>query len=286
MQDFQKASDRYLATIEKGKSILQETRNKIYKIPAEYKYLISYVGENKTLREDLLSIIKYLLNPQNKKNEAGETEQRFFTSNHRYCFFLDTNAIVEKIFHYKRGRGRANQGINLLCALGFFTKDKQPWLFNINQNMKLNSEQFRYMTIYHFKSVDLKELEARAEKLRHGKIGVSNISRASLKAAGLSDIAEEVYFQNDVDMMPQKIAGYRLIVESLDKLLDRKGYCTRSDLIEAADFERSEKKILEILRMFKINLERDYCYRPARQQDRTKYNYNGRKWIYTRKDGE
>lgn len=281
MDNFQRSTDKYLVTIEKGKKILSETRSKIYKIPAEYEHLLWYVGEGKTLRTDILSILTYLLNPHNKQNEAGEIEQRFFTAYHKYCFYLDANALVAKGFNYKKGRGRANQGMNLLCALGFFEKDKEPWKYGVNLNAKLNTEQPRYMNIYHFKSVDLKVLDENARRLRNAKIFVSNISRASLRAAGLNDIAEEVYFRNDVDIMSKKMAQYRQIVEALISLLDQQEFCTKGELLNRVNMK--PKKAAEILRMFKIELEKDFHYGVATNAERAKFNYTGRKWIYRRR---
>ena len=276
-------TDPHYVTIEKGKEILKDLKKQLTRF-SEKKYpnLYYYLGKGKPIRQELLDLLTFLINPHNKLNEGGEIEQRFFTAFHRYCFYVDTDAYTHKIRKRGEGRQRSNRALNLFCALGLFDKDIVPDNYKINLNMKLNTGRKRDLNIYHFRRITLEELEENAKRLRAADITLSSLSAVNLRAKGLNDIADIVYFKNRKDAYDKKYREFLIVLDVLEDLIEEKGYCTRGQLINALPF--TEKESEKVIRAFKQDIEVNYRYAAPKKEDREKYNYQATKWIYTRKE--
>ncbi len=275
-----------MITIESGKKILRDIRQELYKLSSvRYPYLASYVGTNSRgkLRTELLDLLSYLINDHNATNEGGEIEARFFTAFGMYCFYIDTDAYTQKIRQKDNGRWRSNHALNLLCAIGFFTKDWKPERYGVDLNMKLNTGRKRDMTIYHFRQLDFSTLEATAQRLRAAEITVSSISNASLRGAGLNDIADQLYFRHNPTAFDRKLSEREIILVTLDQLINDKGYCTQAELIVASGLAVDEAK--RVIRAFRADILEIYRYGPPRKIDAVNYGYYYTKWIYTREGG-
>ena len=278
-----------MISTETGKEILKEIRDQVYKLSIKrYPNINYYIGKtaNTKLRQELLAILNYLLNPRDAKNEKGEIEERFFTAFNQYCFYLDTLAYSHKIREVLGSKERSNHGINLLCALGFFWKDKELERYEINKNYKQDYPNNRLMSIYHFKKINLEDIEKQAERLRNAKITVSSISANNLRGAGLADIADQVYFRNNISAFIKKLVKLNDVLDILNTIIDSKGFATKAELIvkcsEFYNLSRTETE--KILRAFRKDLEKSYRYGRPRKIDRDLYDYHFTKWIYTRKE--
>jgi len=276
-----------MISIESGKEILRDIRQKIYRPPKrKYPNLNYYIGESARtkLRTELINLLNYLINTQNEKNDNGEVEQRFFTAYNQYCFFIDTDAYTTKIRKAKSGKERSNHGINLLCALGFFSKDKDLERYGINQNFEYYYPKKRLMSIYHFNKINLNYIESQAKRLRNANITVGTISANNLKGAGLEDIAERVYFRNKESAYEKKLREYFIVLEVIEDIVKDKGYATIGDIVHETDLQVSETK--KVLKAFRNDIEKLYHYGPPTNKDRQLYGYQFTKYIYTRKGEE
>ena len=275
-----------MINIDTGKEVLREIRSQIYRPSVKrYPNINYYIGKtaNTLLRQELLTILNYLINPQKEKNDKGEIEQRFFTAFNQYCFYLDTNAYTSKIRNKDvlGGRERSNHGINLLCALGFFQKEKDLLRYKINQNFKDSNPETRLMSIYHFKRLNLDEIELQAERLHNAKITVGSISAVNLKGAGLEDIAEEVYFRNMPEAYDKKFREFFMVLNTLDMIVSSQGYATKQDIYLMS--ELSGKETEKVLRAFRKDFDKYFRYGRPRNIDKELYDYQLTKWLYTRK---
>lgn len=278
-----------MISIDTGKEILKEIRDQVYRPSIKrYPNINYYIGKtaNTKLRQELLAILNYLLNPRNVKNEEGEIEERFFTAFNQYCFYLDTIAYSHKIREVMGSMERSNHGINLLCALGFFWKDQQLERYEINQNYKQDRPSNRLMSIYHFKKINLDEIEKQAERLRNAKITVGSISANNLRGAGLEDIADMVYFRNNIQAYVKKLVELDEVIDILNTIIDSKGFATKAELMTKCNecYNLSRKETEKVLRTFRKDLEKSYRYGSPRKIDRELYDYQLTKWIYTRKE--
>ncbi len=274
-----------MISIESGKEILRETRQKIYRPPKrKYPNLNYYIGESARTksRSELINLLDYLINPQNEKNAEGEIQQRFFTAYNQYCFFMDTNTYTTKIRKAKSGKERSNHGINLLCALGFFSKDKDLERYGINQNFEYYYPNKRLMSIYHFNKINLNYIESQAKRLRNANITVGTISANNLKGAGLEDIAESLYFRNKESAYEKKLRELDIVLDTLETLVKDKGYATIGDIVHYTDLQVSETK--KVLKAFRNDIDKLYHYGPPTKKDRQLYGYQFTRWIYTRKE--
>ena len=279
----------HIVTIDSGREILEQSREKIRTLSKKrYPNLYHYIGSGSYLQKELISLYSYLLNSHNKLNEAGNIEQRFFTAFHQYCFFIDTNAYTVKIrkkpSNSNQQRTRSNHALNMFCCLGLFTKDKEPGRYSINQNMKLNTNQTFFMTIYHFNILDLAYSESVAGRLKMAKVSIGNISEAKLRGAGLNDIADRVYIINKETAFLNKLNEIPLVMQTMADLIAKNGYCTRQDIFDNVPLPIEEIK--KLITDFRQDIEYNYNYRPATKRDRAKYNYTGKQYIYTAKESD
>lgn len=267
-----------------GRAILREIRNQLYRIPkTKYPYLYQYIGTDKTkLRIELRTVLNYLINPQNEKNQSNAIENRFFTAYNQYCFYLDTDAYTKKIRKAMGGRYRSNKGINMLCCIGIFSKDKDLTRYKVNQEFRKAEPKKRLMSIYHFRRIDLDFLEANAKRLYKADITVSNLSAVNLRAGGLDDIADAVFFRNKPAAYGKKAREANKILDTLDMIIDSQGYATKGDLLSMLDIP--QKEVDKVLKAFRTYINTVYRYGVATKAQREEYGYTLSKWIYTKRE--
>lgn len=270
-----------------GRSILLSIRQQLQTLSKKkYPNLYKYVGKGSFLHKELITLLNYLINPHKKLNEEGEIEHRFFIAYKEYCFYMDTNSYTQKIRQKEntsqQTRTRSNHALNIFCAIGLFTKDKNPRKYWINQEMKENTNQKRYMTIYHFNKLDLEELEGNAIQLVNAEVTIGNITYNKLMGAGLTDIAKRTYpFNKELGYL-RKLSELPVLLTTIEELIKEKGYCTKAELLTAVPLDLEEAK--KILCDFRQDIEYNYRYGAPRKQDIEKYNYHYTKWIYTQRE--
>ena len=94
---------------EKAKNVIRFNREVVYHLPPRYEALKHYLSG--ALRETLLAVFRFIL-----KHDV-------IIAKHKYLFFVDNKKLAYGI-RKKHGEATANRHINLLCAIGLFTKQK------------------------------------------------------------------------------------------------------------------------------------------------------------------
>jgi hypothetical protein len=108
-------------------------------------------------------------------------------------------------------------------------------MIGINMEFLIETEKKRPMnvfTVYRYTPKKLEQLERRAEKLLRCGVTEGNISHDKLVASGCPELAREVYFANSDTSILYKEKMLRNVFQCVTELCDKKGYTTKSEVVE------------------------------------------------------
>lgn len=278
--------------IERNKKIITHNRKVVYSLnrkKKQYPYLNKlFTGE---VRKLYLKVMKFIVG-KNTNNE-----------NFRIKIHLSTSQIID--LRKKGSESTANHYINFLCAMGFLRKipqdrlpDKlkkygfEPRLTKTNRTFlkkkKLECPEnpyFEPINVFEiFKLTDerLAKIEQRCRVLDEHKITKGNVSKVTLEARGLYNIAEEV-LETTVSKYPKRLEQYQQIKAFLMHEIDGKGYATMKDIYDnviiVSDRERNESVIKKVLSQLREDFNKDFKYSAPTADEKERYGLQFNFWI-------
>lgn len=257
----------YLRSAEAGRQILRDNRTILYHLPKRYKNLNEIlVGD---LRSDLFKILTYLskINPIIYKQ--------------RYVYFLPNSILTGKIRRKTTG-SVSNRRLNYLCCIGLICKVQQTPedMIGINMEFLLENPHIRtpmsVFTVYRYTDKQLEKMDKNAGRLLDAKMTVGNLSHDRLMAAGLEDLADEVYFLNSDEVFHRRQQAIEVVFRELDKIIAQKGYASKRELYQALPFPDLE--IDKLLKIFKNQFQERYVYKRPNAEERSRWNITGDNW--------
>ena len=259
---------------ERAKEVIKFNREVIYHLPPRYEALTYYLTG--ALRETLFSVFKFILRNQ------------VIMAKHKYLFFVDNKKLAYGI-RKKHGEATANRHINLLCAIGLFTKQKpsrQSDVINdVNKGIRernpkakapINAFSYRKYT-----PKELKRMEDRAERLKQAGVTAGNFCQSLLSLHGLEDMASEVLPSNNPAALARKMEEAGELLEVLDFLIDNQGYALRQQVKDNLPYDNSE--IDKLFKIFRKDLKESYCYKRPTMDERGRFGLKSSTFIYTRR---
>lgn len=262
-------------TIESAHSIVEHNLEAIHYIPAEYENLNYYIQGS--LRQTLKKVLEYI------------SDKQIVIADHKYIFFFDNKRLTYKVRRKSGGEATSSRHMNLLCAIGMFTKQRQSEykdnLIEANQNFFKNKpDKQRPMNVYSFRKYDrreLKRLEERARRLRAAGVTAGNFGYNILMLHGLDDLASEVFPANNPSAPGKKAAEYDELITVIDTLIDTYGYTTREQIKDNLLLE--DKEIDALFRIFRTDLKEAYNYKRPTASQKEQWGLESNSFIYTKR---
>ena len=262
----------HLRTAEAGRQILKDNRSVLYHLPRRYNNLHEIlVGD---LRADLFKILTYL-----SKIDPIIYKQK-------YVYFLPNSILTDKIRKKTTG-SVSNRRLNYLCCIGLIRKVRQTAedMIGINMEFLLENPHIKtpmsVVTIYRYTDSQLEKMNDRAGKLLDAKVTVGNLSHDRLMAAGLQDLADEVYYLNRDEVFYRRQQEIATMFNTLDQIIAEKGYASKRDLYRSLPYPEAE--IDKLLKIFKNQFQERYSYKRHNSEERDKWDISGNGWkIMTR----
>ena len=110
---------------------------------------------------------------------------------------------------------------------------------------------------------------------------VGNLSHDRLMAAGLQDLADEVYYLNRDEVFYRRQQEIATMFNTLDQIIAEKGYASKRDLYRSLPYPEAE--IDKLLKIFKNQFQERYSYKRPNSEERDKWDISGNGWkIMTR----
>lgn len=259
---------RAIRTSDGAREIIQYNRTVLYHLPKKYKNLDAAL---QSVRDDLFTIMKFCMKPDP------------VIWNQNYTWFIDNGNLTRE--RRKTTKKVSNTHFNYLCCIGAITKHKQTSrsMTGVNMTFLLNNPGKRPMntfSIHKYTEKKLDEMEQRAAELREHKITPGNINCDKLKASGLQELAERIYYLNSKKTIDDKTERFEIVLEHLEKLCE-KGYTNKKELCSSLNTSRD--KLDKLLNIFKEQWQQLYEYKAPNKQDKEKYNITSKSWIITRR---
>lgn len=262
----------HLRTAEAGRQILKDNRSVLYHLPRRYNNLHEIlVGD---LRADLFKILTYL-----SKIDPIIYKQK-------YVYFLPNSILTDKIRKKTTG-SVSNRRLNYLCCIGLIRKVRQTAedMIGINMEFLLENPHIKtpmsVVTVYRYTDSQLEKMNDRAGKLLDAKVTVGNLSHDRLMAAGLQDLADEVYYLNRDEVFYRRQQEIATMFNTLDQIIAEKGYASKRDLYRSLPYPEAE--IDKLLKIFKNQFQERYSYKRPNSEERDKWDISGNGWkIMTR----
>lgn len=262
----------HLRTAEAGRQILKDNRSVLYHLPRRYNNLHEIlVGD---LRADLFKILTYL-----SKIDPIIYKQK-------YVYFLPNSILTDKIRKKTTG-SVSNRRLNYLCCIGLIRKVRQTAedMIGINMEFLLENPHIKtpmsVVTVYRYTDSQLEKMNDRAGKLLDAKVTVGNLSHDRLMAAGLQDLADEVYYLNRDEVFYRRQQEIATMFNTLDQIIAEKGYASKRDLYRSLPYPEAE--IDKLLKIFKNQFQERYSYKRPNSEEREKWDISGNGWkIMTR----
>lgn len=267
---------RAIRTPQGARDIIEYNRQVLYHLPKKYKYLEIALRNTK---KDLLNILK----------DIYEIDPVIWAKvGNKYVWYLDNNKLTRKI---RKGGAcsTSSRHFNYLCALGVLEKIPQydGHMIGINEEFLLETGRTRAInvfSIHKYTDTELEKIEERARLLFEKKVTCGNISKDKLVAAGLPELAKEVYFLNMDSSYDKKEKDFKRLLLALEEHINNKGYATIQDLSKS--LKMSKEKVRELNKIFKLQMEERYYYKAPNKELKEQLNINTKKWIFTRKTKE
>lgn len=256
-------------TIDGAKKIIEFNRQTLYHLPNKYHGINHYLTGN--TRKTLLEIYRFI------------SDKQIQIQDHKYCFFLDFTSAFRKVRQGKSSKRSIVGYINMLCALGFITKEEDNRTA-ANKNFLITTGSTRSMNLYSFTRYTDKELdriETRAGQLLAVNVTLSSLSYNMLILNGLEDMAGEVYPHNRKEAPQVKCEEYQHLEQWLHWIIDLTGYATKTMLIQEAALPAEETE--RLLRIFRDEIRNTFDYKRPTKEQLEKYRLPSCKWIFTKK---
>lgn len=253
-----------------GEEIIRYNRTILYDIRrSKYHAISECLTEN--LRSEILSVFKHVL-------KVGMIQV-----NGKYTFFMDTTKLT--IVRKANTKSTSNQHINYLCAMGIINKLPQVGqsLTEINKKFLASNAGKRPINNFYVKEYTYQELdriENRCQRLLDAGVTRGNISFNKLNAAGLEDIAYEIYL-NHPKSYENKVNHLQELCEFVQWQIESKGYATKQDIYDNMTF--SDQEIDKVLKIFRKQFCKVYDYKRPNKETVEKFNLHGYGWIITNK---
>ena len=267
MANKKEATTVYLRSAESGRQILKENRRILYQLPKRYNNLNEIVVGD--LRSDLFKILTYL-----SKIDPIIYKQK-------YVYFLPNSILTDKIRQKTTG-SVSNRRLNYLCCIGLIRKVRQTVedMIGINMEFLLENPHIKtpmsVITVYRYTDSQLEKMNDRAGRLLDAKVTVGNLSHDRLMAAGLQDLADEVYFMNRDEVFQRRQQEIATMFSTLDQIIAEKGYASKKDLYRSLPYPVAE--IDKLLKIFKNQFQERYTYKRPNSEERDKWNISGNGW--------
>lgn len=261
---------------ESAEAIIKYNIYVIYHLPKRYKnvYLaLETDQERQPLRDLLLKILNF------SKNTTP------VIWNQRYINHIDNNRVTYE-FRHNHSTGTASRYFNYLCAMGLLKKQKQTpeSMTRINEEFLKETNKPRpinVISIPKYTKEYLQQVESRTQLLKEHQVTRGNISRNRLMAAGLQQLANEVYPLNVKKSFPNKQELYLRLEQVIDKALKEHGYIYISQVADA--LEMPEEAVKALKKIFNEDFSSKYHYGATTAAQAEKYNIPTKKWIITRR---
>lgn len=256
--------------------------NKLYKLgdgrPAINKALTS------ALFETLKAILKFANDHEPQILERGYGQA---------VYTLTTNRLTHKL-RERQSVSVSDRHFNYLCAMGLLTKITQSTHWTKAELLTTANQEFlsegvsedehmkhpmNTFGIQRWTPLKLNTVEARTQLLLDNKITAGNISSEKLCVAGLFNIAEEIYFDNNKNYWKNN-GIYNTIKQFILSSIDEKGYCTKAEIYQGLQYTR--RKIDHVLKLYESEWQTELEYGPPTKEHKKQYSITDRRWIFTR----
>lgn len=271
-----KCKSRGTRSEDKARDIIEHNIYVIYHLPKRYK-CVHYALETSEKRQPLRDLLLKILN-----FSKGTVPVIW---NQRYVNHIDNNRVTY-IFRHNQSTGTANRYFNFLCCMGLLKKQKQT-----PENMTRINEEFlketnkprpiNVISVPRYSKEYLQQVEARTQQLMEHQVTRGNIGRNKLMAAGLNQLADEVYPLNDRKSFPNKQELYKRLEQVIDKAIKEQGYVYLAQVAAALDIP--EKDVKAIKKIFAGAFNEKYHYGATTAIQAEQYNIPTKKWIITRR---
>lgn len=263
-------------SLESAKAVIDYNRSVLYHLPAKYKYLNLYLQGS--LRETLFSVYKFIY------------KRQILIINHKYIFFVDNSTLTYKVRKKICGKATSSRHMNLLCAIGLFTKQYQSRykneLIEININFfEKNPDRLLPINVYSFRkysSQELERLEQRAKRLAEANITTGNFCQSILTCHDLGDLTAEVLPNNSRKAPEKKFEEFQKVLNFMLFAVDEKGFVTRQEVKDNL-VELSDKELDKLFRIFKQDIAGLFFYKRPTKAEIHKYKLYNLEFIYTEK---
>lgn len=263
-------------TVESAQEIVKFNREVIYHLPRKYKNLNAYLQGS--LKDTLLKVLGFI------------ADKKIIIDQHRYEFFCDNKTLTYRVRRKSYGESTSSRHMNLLCALGLFTKQNQnrnkDKLIEVNRNyFKNNPLNRRAINVYSFRRYNEKELqriEERAERLARAGVTAGNFCQSMLVAHGLEDLAEEALPANDKTAPDRKMVEQQELMNVLELLVDSQGYATKEQIRNNLILD--DKELDKVFRIFRRDIADLYYFKRPTKKQMEDWGLQDLKNIYTRKE--
>lgn len=264
---------------ENAEAIIKYNIYVIYHLPKRYKNVYSALEtdkEQQPLRDLLLKILNF-----SKNSKTVIWDQRYI--NHL------ENGRITYDFRKNQSTGTASRYFNYLCAMGFLKKQKQVagHMTKINEKFLKETRKPRpinVVSIPKYTKAYLQQVETRTQLLTDHQVTKGNISRNKLMAAGLQDLANEIYPINSKKSFPNKKELYSRLEKAIEQALNEHGYIYMAQVADA--LEMPEEAVKALKKIFNEDFSSKYHYGATTVVQAEKYNIPTKKWIIIRREEE
>lgn len=262
---------------ESAEAIIKYNIYVIYHLPKRYKNVHSALEmdkEQQPLRDLLLKILNF-----SKNSKTVIWDQRYI--NH-----LDNGRITYD-FRKNQSTGTASRYFNYLCSMGLLKKQKQVagHMTKINEKFLKETRKPRpinVVSIPKYTKDYLQQIETRTQLLTDHQVTKGNISRNKLMAAGLQDLANEIYPINSKKSFPGKQKLYSRLEQVIEQALNEHGYIYMAQVADT--MEMPEEAVKALKKIFNEDFKSKYHYGATTAEQAEQFNIPTKKWIITRRE--
>ena len=265
-------------TAETGRKAIRDNRKILYHIPPRYEALRHYLSPHAPLRGTFFAVLKFILSVN------------VIIDDHKYLFFASTKKLAYGI-RRRHGEQTANRHMNMLCAMGLFTKQGNQYresekLIQANKDFFAKHPEAEYaINVFAYKRYTPKELdriEGRCKRLMAANVTAGNFSQAMLVLHGLEDISREVLPNNYPDAPKKKEDEYTDLLMVLDGIIANQGYATRQQVKDNLLFRDSE--IDKLFKLFRADIMEVYNFKRPTKEQMERWGLKTLTYVYTEKE--
>lgn len=268
-------------TQENFKKIIEYNRQVVYRLPDKrvYAAINHYVQQN--TRETLLRVLRFL-----SAREALMIE-------HKYVFFLTYSTMKKKVNPKNKTERSLNKYMCMLCCIGFFKKldTKTIRKTDIYKNFMTNNPDAKnvigFYSLCRWTNKELKQMEARAQRLQDAKVTLKNLSHDYLKENISQAFAEQCYPWNNPNAYRAKEELYKYILNCMHWIIGEYGYCTKDMIYEYACSDEEDFDMIEkTLSVYSQRLKEQFIFKRPSKEEIEKYDLTSHRFIYLYRENE